>query len=166
LEQNDLSKGRLTYSFTELDATFREGDTFTVKVTPEEGCTLKSIKLNGEVLTADSEGNYLITIEAKENILVVEYDGEPIKPPIEEPPIDVTPPDGSNDGSADGSMDDNSGDITPPTSSSSNDATESGCGSSLSGMLGTAFMLVIVATAIVIKKKNINKEIKLCERNF
>lgn len=86
LEQNDLSKGKLTYSLTEPDATFVAGDTFTVKVTPVTGCTVKKVTLNGTELTADGQGNYLITIAAQDNVLAVEYDGEPIAPPTESTP--------------------------------------------------------------------------------
>ena len=73
IEQNDMSKGRLTYSLDELDASFREGETFTVKITPVEGCSVKQVTLNGEVLKPDENGYYHIKIAAQDNVLAVEY---------------------------------------------------------------------------------------------
>lgn len=73
IEQNDMSKGRLTYSLDELDASFREGETFTVKITPVEGCSVKQVTLNGEVLKPDEDGYYHIKIAAQDNVLAVEY---------------------------------------------------------------------------------------------
>ena len=80
LEQNDLTKGRLTYSLAELDATYREGDTFTVKITPTDGYAVKQVTLNGNVLTADGQGNYSIVIAAQDNVLAVEYEIKEIAP--------------------------------------------------------------------------------------
>jgi hypothetical protein len=158
LEQNDLSKGRLTYSLSELDATFREGDTFTIKVNPVEGCTVKTVTLNGTVLTADSEGNYRITIAAQDNVLVVEYDGEPIKPPVEEPPSDSST---DEDSASEGESSTSENESSNVADSSNKEEEENGCGSSLTGTLGVVWSLLIIAAAMILKKKNISKEIKL-----
>jgi hypothetical protein len=45
--------------------------------------------------------------------------------------------------------------------SSNKEEEENGCGSSLTGTLGVVWSLLIIAAAMILKKKNISKEIKL-----
>lgn len=132
LEQNDMSKGRLTYSLSELDATFRVGDTFTVKVTPVEGCSLKSITLNGVALTANSDGEYLITISAQDNVLKVEYDGEPIVPEL--------PPDSSNP-------------TEPPDDSQPIEPNEPTLGCNGSVSVGTVAVITALSSLVLLRKR-------------
>jgi hypothetical protein len=127
-------------------------------VNPVEGCTVKTVTLNGTVLTADSEGNYLITIAAQDNVLVVEYDGEPIKPPVEEPPSDSST---DEDSASEGESSTSENESSNVADSSNKEEEENGCGSSLTGTLGVVWSLLIIAAAMILKKKNISKEIKL-----
>ena len=132
VEQNDLWKGRISYTATGANATYENGTTLLFSVTPNEGYTVKKVTYNGEELTADNTGKYQITITARENVLKVEYI---------DPIVIPDPPTG----------DSSSSDETGDSVSSGGGTAPSGCNASLPvGIGGTA---VCAALSILLKKR-------------
>ena len=66
--ENDSSKG----SVSALNERYEAGETLTFTVTPVEGATLKEVRFNGRVITADA-GVYTVTVAATDNLIEAVY---------------------------------------------------------------------------------------------
>lgn len=141
-EQNDLTMGRITFVDTEVNATYAAGDTLTFTVDSLKGYAVDKVTFNGTELTKNAAGKYTATVEAKDNILVVEYlDLNPPAPPTPSTPSNPTTPE-----TPDSSVEDSSS-----ATESSGAATGFGC-MSFAGLGGMTSLLLLCGVALTNKK--------------
>ena len=146
-EQNDLTMGRITFVDTEVNATYAAGDTLTFTVDALKGYAVSKVTFNGTELTKDAAGKYTATVEAKENVLVVEYlDLNPPAPPTTNPEPDPTPSNPTTPETPDSSVEDSSS-----ATESGGAATGFGC-MSFAGLGGMTSLLLLCGVVLTNKK--------------